>query len=222
MQEFDMEEYDEADEHVWHSHEWTTQEAKFVEELLFHGDHSRAYMSAFSAEMDGSKAGWRTKCAILGSRLARKKPIAAYIRYVRDKIKARMELTPERVLAELSALAYGNMADFVVIQEDGSAVTDLSGLTREQAASLQEVTIDVYTEGRGESSVSVKSTKIKLAPKVGALELLGKHFKLFTDVVENTNVTDAEKEITAARSRSRKLREKLTSEDDTGEENATD
>ena len=217
MQEFELDQYQEADEHIWHSHEWTAQEALFVQELLFHGDPTRAYAKAFKIDKEESNAGWRATCAINGGILSEKRHIAAYVRYVREKIRARMEVTPERVLHELACMAYANMADFQVIQEDGTAVTDLSGLTREQFASVQEMTVDVYMEGKGEGAKEVKSVKLKLAPKIAALELLGKHMKLFTEVIENNNVTDAETELSAARKRSQKLRDKSTSDEDTGE-----
>jgi hypothetical protein len=61
-------------------------------------------------------------------------------------------------------------------------------LTREQAAAIQEITLDAYTEGRGEQVREVKRTRFKLADKRGALELLGKHLKLWVERTENLDL----------------------------------
>jgi phage terminase small subunit len=90
-----------------------------------------------------------------------------------------------RVVQELIRLGFANMIDYLQITHDGAYV-DLSKLTREQAAAIQEITVDEYTEGRGENARDVKRTKIKLADKRGALELLGKWLRMWTEKHELT------------------------------------
>jgi hypothetical protein len=60
-------------------------------------------------------------------------------------------------------------------------LVDLSQLTREQTAAIQEVTVDTYMDGSGEDAREVKKVKFKLADKRAALVALGRHHKLFTD-----------------------------------------
>jgi hypothetical protein len=68
--------------------------------------------------------------------------------------------------------------------------TDLSKLTRNQAAAIGEITVEEYTERTGSDAdgkpifENVKRTKFKLTDKRGALVDLGRHLKLFTDKVE--------------------------------------
>ena len=86
-----------------------------------------------------------------------------------------------------------------IISENGDIDLDLSKMTREQAAAI-EVTVDQYTHrgrprrnGNGFQSVS-KRTRFKLADKQGALALLGKHLKLFTELHHQTgSITLAER-----------------------------
>lgn len=171
----------------WKSHEWTADEVQFAAQVLQHGDVARAWASIYKSA-EGRRHDSVT-CLMRGEEMLARPHIADYLRYVRQKMRDSMEVSRERILDEVASLAYSNMADFIVIQEDGTFYTDFSGLTREQLAAVQEVTIDTYTEGRGEDAQEVKRIKFKLTPKVGPLELLGKSQKLWTDVVESKAVT---------------------------------
>ena len=76
------------------------------------------------------------------------------------------------------------MLDYIKTTEEGDAYVDLSNLTREQAAAIQQITVDEFVDGRGKNVREVKRTRLKLADKNRSLELLGKHLKLFTERVE--------------------------------------
>jgi phage terminase small subunit len=145
----------------------------------------REYLKDLNATRAAIAAGYSEKGArVQGVRLLTNANVKARIEELLAKKTDKLDITVERVLGELSKLAFSNMLDYMNTQEDGSAYTDLSKLTREQAAAIQEVTVDEYTEGRGENSRNVKRTRVKLADKRGSLELLGKYLKLFTDKQE--------------------------------------
>jgi phage terminase small subunit len=64
-------------------------------------------------------------------------------------------------------------------------VLDFSGLTRDQAAALVEVTVENFLDGRGETAREVRRVKFKLADKRAALVDIGKHLGMF---VEKSNI----------------------------------
>jgi phage terminase small subunit len=87
-------------------------------------------------------------------------------------------------------MGFANMLDYIS-RAGTEAYVDLSKLTREQAAAIQEITSETYVDGyegvgQDKTPIVVKRTKFKLSDKRGALELLGKHLKLWTDKVEQT------------------------------------
>jgi phage terminase small subunit len=122
---------------------------------------------------------------VSASRLLRNAKVSKLIEQITAERAKKLGLTAESVLSELGRMAFSNMLDYVTVQ-GGDAYVDLSKLTREQAAAIQEITVDEYTEGRGEQARQVKRPRFKLADKRGSLELLGKHLKLFTDKVEHS------------------------------------
>lgn len=76
------------------------------------------------------------------SRMAARPHVAAFIRNTRDAAAERATVTLERVLKELAAIGFSNVADF--LGPDGHMVIDPRHLTRTQAAGLgAEITVDM-------------------------------------------------------------------------------
>ena len=86
---------------------------------------------------------------------------------------------------QLTKIGFANIQDYVRIGPDGDPVLDFENLTRDQAAALQEVTVETYMEGRGKNAREVKKVRFKLADKRAALVDLGRHHKLFTNKFEH-------------------------------------
>lgn len=126
------------------------------------------------------------------SRLNRNPAVVARIAELQAAVAERVveasAVTKERVLEELAKLGFSNMLDYVAARDDGFVHLDLSQLTRDQAAAIQEVVIDEYNErveggDKGETR-AVKKVRFKLADKRGALVDIGKHLGMFTEKVE--------------------------------------
>jgi len=225
MTENPIQEFNTPEEAIpaWQRHDWTAQEALFVQAYLRHGDCARAWVEAFRPEKDRDGDGFydtRVNLALSrleGNKLLLEPHIKDYVRHMREEIKARLLLTRDVVLEELTKLATSNMVDFLVIGQNGQPEGyDFSGLSREQYAAIQEMTIDTYMDGKGEDAQRVKQVKLKLAPKQAALDSLGKHFKLFTDVVEVSDITDAA-DVMTRRKREQRAR-RLAEQGETGDQ----
>ena len=144
------------------------------------------YVKDLNATKAAERAGYSSKTATKqGSRLLTFVDVREAIEKHNARYLERLNLTTERILSELSLMGFANMLDYIAVQ-DGDAYIDLSKLSREQAAAIQEITVVEYTKGKGEDKRDIKKTRFKLAEKRGSLELLGKHLKLFTDKIEHS------------------------------------
>lgn len=147
--------------------------------------------------------------SVSATRMLKQPSIAARVNELltrRDEIEVksieraieRAGITKAAVLAELAKIGFANMLDYVKVQGDGDAFVDLSKLTRDQAAAIQEVTVEDFKDGRGEDARDVRRVRFKLADKKGALVDIGKHLGMFVERREVgapgdfSNMTDEE------------------------------
>lgn len=157
----------------------------FVKEYLVDSNGKRAAIAAGYSKKTAEAA---------ASRLLRNVKVRAAIEEQTSERCEKLGLEADQVLGELIKMGFSNMQDYIRVQ-DGDAYVDLSALTREQAAAIQEITSETYREETGEYKDgkpvkrTVKRVKFKLFDKRGTLELLGRHLKLFTDKVDlNANL----------------------------------
>ncbi len=110
--------------------------------------------------------------------------VAARIEELSQRIKERAEnvfdITADRILQELAAIAFANLQDFIRIDANGQPQPALDNAKRHQWAALSELTIEETRTGR--------RTKFKLLDKKGALIELGK----FTGLLCEKSNTEAE------------------------------
>lgn len=151
------------------------------------GRFAREYVIDLNGTQAAIRAGYSEKTAGQQAFDLLKKPEmqARIAELAKDRMQ-KAEVESVEILREISKMAYSNMLDYVTIGPSGDAYVDLSQLTRDQAAAIQEIVVDDYLDGRGENAREVKKVKIKLADKTRNLELLGKYRSLWTDRVEHT------------------------------------
>jgi phage terminase small subunit len=144
----------------------------------------REYITDLNGTRAAIRAGYSAKTArTKGAQLLAKVSVQAILAELRKRETEKLDLNAEKVLRELALMGFSNMLDYMQVQSDGTAYVDLSRVTRDQAAAIQELVTEEYqSEGNDEEEPRVVTkVKFKLADKKGALELLGKHLKLFGD-----------------------------------------
>lgn len=113
----------------------------------------------------------------------------ASILYNDPRIKAEVEkrrgqqleaagVTKERVLTELVAIAFTNLQDIVKQDEDGNTIVTLGEIPADKAGALTGLKIEM-----SKGKTTVRKVDIKLADKIAALTLLGKHLGMFKEDV---------------------------------------
>lgn len=140
----------------------------------------REYRIDRNATRAATAAGYKKNSAhVTGCKLLKNAKVADELRAVTEKRLEKLELTGDRVINELALLGFSNMYDYIKTNGHGDIYVNLAELDRDKAAAIQEITVDVYTEGHGEQAREVKKTRFKLADKGQNLERLGKHFGIF-------------------------------------------
>ena len=119
-----------------------------------------------------------------GSRLLKEAGVAAAIAAERAARAERNRVDADWVLERLKRIADANMLDFAAVQADGSAVTDMTHVTRDQAYAIGEMTTEEYMDGAGRGAREMKSVKLKLKDSLRALELIGKNLGMWTEKVD--------------------------------------
>ena len=135
----------------------------------------RSYMHVYGTENYDSA---RTKSSQVFAKVNIKKRIAE-LRAERNK---RLEITGDRVLAEIAKLAFYDPRSF--FDADGR-LKPIDELTADQAAIIGGIETLHRVVGDEKDGVAVV-TKIKMADKGANLERLGRNLKLFTDKTEHS------------------------------------
>nr|VFJ63908.1 MAG: phage terminase small subunit [Candidatus Kentron sp. DK] len=131
------------------------------------------YVIDFNATQAAIRAGYSKKTACSqGNRLLRNVEIAALIGKLREKQFEHLGATRERVIEELARVAF---SDLRRLFDGNGKIKPIHSIEPEAAAALAGV--DVTTSKDSDE----RTTRIKLWPKVSALEQLGKHFDIYAD-----------------------------------------
>ena len=140
----------------------------------------REYLLYMNASQAGIRAGYspnsigRNICRVLRRPRVRAALEAAMAERERD-----LQIDAREVLREIARLGFANMLDYVSVKEDGSAEVDLTGVTRDRAAAIAEITVSEGAETTGRVARGGRRVRLKLANKARSLHMLGRHLGLF-------------------------------------------
>lgn len=144
----------------------TEKQKIFADEYLIDLNATRAYRKAYPSVKKDETA------AQAGSRMLRNVKVAEYIAERMQARQERTEITQDRVLEELAAIAFASATDYAEVKDDQVFIKDTAGLSENQIKAIAGIK-------QGKFGIEVK-----LNDKEKALELLGRHLGMFKDRVE--------------------------------------
>jgi phage terminase small subunit len=136
------------------------------------------YICDLNATEAAKRAGYSAHTASeIGYALKNKPQVAALIEQLTAERSARLRVTADRVLEELATIAYSDIRHYGVSRK---------GLLLRTAGAPHEASRAVMSVKRKSEGFD-HTVELKLYDKVRALELLGKHLKMFVDQVDHTS-----------------------------------
>lgn len=132
------------------------------------------YLIDLNATQAAIRAGYKN--ADIGRRLVTKSHVSEYIEKLRREQSKRTEITADRVLAELAAIAFSDRTELARVGECG----EVTFTPTDRLGDDIKKTIAGIENGK-------YGTKVTSYDKVKALELLGKHLGLFSAGADNSD-----------------------------------
>lgn len=148
----------------------TDKQRIFADEYLIDLNATRAYRAAYPSVKKEETA------RVNGSRLLTNANVAAYIAERMEERQKRTEVTQDRVVEELAAIAFAKATDYVTVQANGPAAMVMIKPT-DELSDEQVRAIAGIKEG-------ANGVEIKLNDKEKALELLGRHLGMWNDKLD--------------------------------------
>lgn len=138
------------------------------------------YLVDLNATQAAIRAGYSSKTASrIAIELLNKTHVSAYLNKLMQQRSKRTEITADRVLEELAAIAFSDRTELAQVGKHGEVnFTPTEKLPDEAKKIIAGIENGKY------------GTKVTTYDKVKALELLGKHLGLFTSGADNTAALD--------------------------------
>lgn len=148
----------------------TDKQKIFADEYLIDLNATRAYRVAYPSVKKDETA------RANGSRMLTNANVAGYISKRMEERQKRTEVTQDRVVQELAAIAFARATDYAEIISNGTnamvVIKPTEQLTDEQIRAISSI-----KEG-------ANGIEIKMNDKEKALEMLGRHFGMWNDKVD--------------------------------------
>lgn len=162
------------------------------------------YLKDLNATQAAIRAGYSQKTAhVQGPRLLENVEVKRSIDEALERRAARVEVKADDVLRELLRLA---MVDIGEAFDEKGALKPLHEMSPDVRRAISGIEVEeIWDFGDGDERTSAgRVRKVKFWDKKGALELLGKHLKLFTDRVEHSVDSSFADMLKTARERARR------------------
>ena len=145
----------------------------------------REYLVDLNATQAAIRAGYSPRTAAsIGQENLKKPEIQEAIQGLIEERSRRVEVTSDMVIEELARLAF---VDIGKLYDESGKLLPVHEIPEGVRRAVLGIDVFEETEGRGEAKELVGLTKkVRVADKIRALELLGKHLRLFADRTEIT------------------------------------
>lgn len=154
--------------------DFSTKEILFIHHFCSNGGHGQNAAIAAGYAPKNAKT---QACRMLAT-----PRVKAEVDRVMGKALAKSEVTIDRVISELANIAFSDVGEAFATNGDLKPIHEMPETIRR---ALSGIDVDQLFEGRGEDREHIGYTKkIRMWEKTKALELLGRHLKMFTDKIE--------------------------------------
>ena len=162
---------------------------------------AREYLKDLNGKQAAIRAGYSPRTAeTQASNLLSIPKVAQLVAEGQAKALASLDLSAARVLEEIRRVSFSNMKDYWIGKGKRRRLKPIEELTEEQAACLGSLEVVIKNAEAGDGKTD-KVHKFKLWDKVRALEMLAKHFKLLTDLVQVEEIDQRWARLDAGRKR---------------------
>ena len=155
----------------------TEKQKIFADEYLIDLNATRAYRVAYPSVKKDEVA------AAAAVRLLKNVKVAAYIQKRMEERQKRTEITQDRVLEELAAIAFARATDYAEVKGECVRIKDTDTLDEQQIRAIAGIKEGKY------------GIELKLNDKEKALELLGRHLGMFKDKLEVSGLEEEKKKL---------------------------
>jgi len=144
----------------------------------------REYLVDLNATQAAIRAGYAPKAARRqASDLLTKPDIQTTVSKMMEERADRVELTADRVLRELMAIGFADPGDLF---NETAALRNMTEIPEELRRAIVSFDASETMLGEGDRAELARVSKIRLSNKLGALELLGRHLRLFPPANEHS------------------------------------
>ena len=158
------------------------------------------YIIDLNAARAATTVGYSAKSAkVIGCKLLTKANLADYIQELMTKREKETGITAQVVLKELLLIA---KTDIAAAYDEKGNLKPIHEIPEETRRAIAGIKVFEEFEGFGKERHKIGETReLKLWSKLDALELLGRHLKLFTDRVEHSFLDGLGERIAKSRKR---------------------
>lgn len=167
----------------------TIKQENFCNYYIESGNASDAYRRAYSCEKMRDKQVWEESCKLLSN-----PKVAQRVNELQEEQKGKSDITKERILQELSGIAFSSIAD---MHNTWIERKEFEKLSRKEKSAIKSISTKIFKKNIGTSDepeiVDVEYVKIELYDKIKAIERICK--MLGFDSPTEMNINRAEEEM---------------------------